>query len=180
MNPRRRRLLTALLVAPAMSKAQGTAAGDASKPFFDANFGDLKTELADARTAGKKAILLVYEQEGCPSCTFMRQHILSRSDVQDLYHRHFTNFAVDIFGSLPLKDFNGAGTTEKALAGKAGIRATPTFAFHDLTGTEVVRITGAIRDAGEFKLLAEFVAGGFYKTRKFAEFRQQAPVKTGG
>ncbi len=60
------------------------------------------------------------------------------------------------------------------------MRATPTFAFHDLTGTEIVRITGTVRDPGEFKLLAEFVASGAYKTRQFAEYKQQQRKKTNG
>ena len=59
-------------------------------------------------------------------------------------------------------------------------RATPTFAFHDLSGTEIVRITGAVRDVGEFKLLAEFVASGAYKTRQFAEYKQLQSAKKGG
>ncbi|MDP1536947.1 MAG: thioredoxin fold domain-containing protein [Burkholderiales bacterium] len=159
--------------------AQGTATRDAMTHFFDANTGDLKAELADARAAGKKAILLMYEQEGCPACLYMKQNVLNRVDVQELYRRHFVSFTVDINGSVPLKDFTGRDITEKAFAA-AKARATPTFAFHDLTGAEIVRITGAVRNVGEFKLLAEFVASGAYKTRQFAEYKQLLLKKTGG
>lgn len=180
MDNRRRRMLSLLLAAPALASAQGSTTRDAMKHFFDANIGDFKAELADARAGGKKAVLLMYEQEGCPACVWMKQHILNRADVQELYHRHFTNFTVDIHGAVPLKDFAGQDITEKAFAARAGVRATPTFAFHDLTGTEIVRITGAVRDVDEFKLLAGFVAGGFYKSRRFAEHRRQALGKKGG
>lgn len=157
-----------------------TATRDAMTHFFDANTGDLKAELADAKAANKKAVLLMYEQEGCPACLYMKQNVLNRVDVQELYRRHFVSFTVDINGSVPLKDFSGRDVTEKAFASSAKARATPTFAFHDLSGAEIVRITGAVRDVGEFKLLAEFVASGAYKTRQFAEYKQAQSNKKGG
>ena len=152
--------------------ATAAATQDAMTHFFEANTGDLRAELADARAAGKKAILFMYEQEGCPACLYMKQHVLNRVDVQTLYRRHFTIFTIDLFGAVPLKDFKGRDISEKALAAEAKVRATPTFAFHDLDGTEVVRITGAVHDAGEFRLLAEFVASGAYRIRPFAEHRR--------
>lgn len=181
MSPIRRRLihaaLAAVVLAPGLACAQSAATRDAMTHFFDANTGDLKAELADARAASKKAILLMYEQEGCPACLYMKQNVLNRVDVQELYRRHFVSFTIDINGSVPLKDFGGRDISEKAFAAAAKARATPTFAFHDLSGTEIVRITGAVRDVGEFKLLAEFVASGAYKTRQFAEYRQLQPAK---
>ncbi len=147
--------------------------------FFEANTGDLQAELAEARAEGKKAVLLMYEQEGCPACLYMKQHVLNRVDVQALYRKHFVSFTVDIHGAVPLKDFGGREIREKAFAAAAKVRATPTFAFHDLNGTEVVRITGAVRDIEEFKLLAEFVASGAYKARTFAEHRQLYLKKSG-
>lgn len=140
--------------------------------FFDANTGDLQAELADARAAGKKGILLMYEQEGCPACLYMKQNVLNRVDVQTLYRKHFTIFTIDLFGAVPLKDFKGRDIIEKAFAAEAKVRATPTFAFHDLSGQEVTRITGAVRDVNEFKRLAEFVAGGTYKDRQFADYNR--------
>jgi thioredoxin-related protein len=173
-------LAITLLCLPGFAIAQGSATRDADTHFFDANTGDLKAELGEAKTAGKKALLLMYEQEGCPGCLFMKQNILNRVDVQDLYHRHFISFTVDINGSVPLKDFGGRDITEKAMAIRSKTRATPTFVFHDMTGTEIVRITGTVRDVGEFKLLGEFVASGAYKLRPFAEHKQLQLKNKGG
>lgn len=174
-------LLAVLLLAHlGFAAAQGTPTRDAMTHFFDANTGDLKAELADAKAANKKAILLMYEQEGCPACLYMKQNVLNRVDVQELFRRHFVSFTVDINGSVPLKDFAGRDVTEKTFAVAAKARATPTFAFHDLAGTEIVRITGAVRDIEEFKLLAEFVASGVYKTRQFAEHRRLHLQNKGG
>jgi thioredoxin-related protein len=152
--------------------AQSAQTRDAMTHFFDANTGDLKAELAEAKAAGKKAILFMYEQEGCPSCLYMKQHVLNRVDVQQIYRRHFVNFTLDIHGAVPLKDFAGRDITEKAFSAAAKVRGTPTFVFHDMSGAEIARVVGAVRDIDEFKMLAEFIAGGTYKIRTFAEHKQ--------
>jgi len=165
---------------PAAKAAEGAAeTRDARTHFFDANTGDLKAELADAKKAGKKGIFFMYEQEGCPACAYMKANVLNRVDVQTLYRKHFVNFTIDLFGAVPLTDFNGKDITEKAFTNAAKIRATPTFAFHDLDGKEVTRITGAVRNVEEFKLLAEFVASGAYRNMQFAEYKQLNLKKKG-
>ena len=53
-----------LLCAPML-----TAAAEGRDPytyFFNPHTGDLKVEVADAKKAGKKAVVLMFEQEGCP------------------------------------------------------------------------------------------------------------------
>lgn len=178
-----RHALVCLLLAgsaPGWAATPAVATRDAMTHFFDANTGDLKAELADAKAANKKAVLFMYEQEGCPACLYMKQHVLNRVDVQELYRRHFVSFTVDIHGAVVLKDFGGRDITEKAHAANAKVRGTPTFVFHDLTGAEIVRISGAVRDVDEFKLLAEFVATGAYKTRQFAEHKRLQQKQKGG
>lgn len=157
-------LCTALPAAAAQTR-------DADDHFFQLNTGDLKSELADAKKTGRKAIFFMYEQEGCPSCLYMKKNVLNRVDVQDYFRRQFMNFSIDINGAVPIRDFAGRDTTEKAYASSLGIRGTPTLVFNDLEGREIVRITGPIRDAAEFMLLGEFVASGAYKTRTFAQYK---------
>jgi thioredoxin-related protein len=144
--------------------------------FFDPHLGDLKADLGDARKAGKKAILLVFEQEGCPGCLYMHRNILSRTDVQQFYHQHFYSFAIDIHSAVPLRDFGGRDSTEQGYSRLIGVKGTPTFAFYDLEGAEVVRMTGVIREPAEFMLLGEFVASGAYKTSRFADYRRKGKL----
>lgn len=154
--------------------APDTGTRDAMTHFFDANTGDLKAELADAKASGKKAILFMYEQEGCPACFYMKQNVLNRVDVQNLYRANFASFTIDIHGAVPLKDFSGRDISEKAFAARTKIRATPTFVFHDLGGAEIARVVGSV-EVDEFKLLAEFIASGAYKTRQFAAYKKSPP-----
>lgn len=145
---------------------------DPEDHFFNLNSGDFKTEAADAKSAGKKAILVMFEQDGCPGCLYMKQNVLSRVDVQDFYRRRFVNFSINIFGAVPIKDFAGRDYTEKSFSQATGIKGTPTFLFYDLNGAEAARIVGPVKSVEEFMLLGEFVASGAYKTRKFAEYLQ--------
>jgi len=147
--------------------------------FFALNTGDLKAELADARADKRMGILVFFEQEGCPGCRHMKEHILNRRDVQDYYGRHFVSLAVDINGSVPLRDFNGRDSTEKGYAQSTRIRATPTFVFHDLAGREIVRIVGPLQTPEEFLLLGQFVSSGAYKTRTFAQYKLDKPTLKG-
>jgi thioredoxin-related protein len=143
--------------------------------FFTLNMGDLEAEVAEARTSGRQALLVMFEQEGCPGCAHMRRNVLSRGDVQDYYRKHFVNLTVDIHGSVPLRDTTGRDATEKSYAQGAKVRMTPTFVFYDLNGAEIVRFVGPLETAEEFILLGQFVATGAYKKSSFAQYRTQKP-----
>jgi thioredoxin-related protein len=142
-----------------------------TSPFFALNTGDLRAELADARSDGKRGLLLFFEQEGCPGCRHMKQAVFPRKDVQDYYRQHFVSLAVDIYGSVPITDFAGRQVSEKGYAQALKIRATPTFVFYDLSGAEIVRIVGPLQTAEEFLLLGHFVTSGAYKSRSFAQYK---------
>lgn len=153
---------------------------DPDQHFFNLNTGDLQAESADAGKSGKKAILVMFEQEGCPGCLYMKRNVLNRVDVQDFYRERFVNFSMDIFGAVPVRDFTGRDFIEKSYAQALHVTGTPTFAFYDLNGTEIVRILGLIRDPDEFLLLGEYVASGAYRSSKFTEYKQSQRRKTGG
>lgn len=161
-----------LLITAASTTCATAASGD---NFFSLNMGDLKTELADARAEGKRGVMLFFEQEGCPGCRHMKQNILNRGDVQSYYGRNFVSLPIDIYSSVPLKDFAGRDFTEKTYAQSLKIRATPTFVFYDLSGAEIVRVVGPAQTPQEFLLLGEFVTSGAYKKSTFAQYKAAAP-----
>jgi thioredoxin-related protein len=169
----------ALLLAFAALPAVAADTRDPYTHFFNPHTGDLKAELADAKTSGRKAVFIMFEQEGCPGCIHMRNHVLNRPDVQKFYRERFLNLSIDIHGAVPLADFAGRNVTEKDYARSQAVKGTPTLVFHDLDGKEAVRILGVVQEAAEFILLGEFVASGAYKTRKFAEYKQELQRKKG-
>jgi thioredoxin-related protein len=168
-------LLMVIAIAISAPRAADAAETRDAASFFNLNMGDLRTELADARKDGKKALLVMFEQEGCPYCLQMKRNILNRKDVQDYYRANFATLALDIWSSVPVRDLSNREQTEKAFAQSSKVKATPTFVFYDLTGNEVARVAGTLDTPEEFLLLGEFVTSGAYKTRTFTQYKRDKP-----
>ncbi len=146
------------------------APGDA---FFDTSLGDYAAELKTAQQQGKQGVLLVFEAEGCPFCKRMRAQVLSQSDVQQYFRRHFSIFSVDLNGSVPVTDFSGKEQTEKAFARALQVRGTPSFIFIGADGREMTRYVGATRDTETFVQLGRYVAEGHWQKTTFEKFRSE-------
>lgn len=172
------RLLLVLAAFLAVASASAADVRDADR-FFNLNTGDLKAEAGDAKRAGKKAILIMFEQDGCPGCLYMKTNVLNRADVQKFYRERFVNFPADIYGAVPIRDFAGRDHTEKSYAQALRVNATPTFVFFDPDGNEAARIVGPVKDAAEFLLLGEFVASGAYRSTRFTEYKQSRRKERG-
>lgn len=146
---------------------------DAEANFFDMKMGDFKNELATAKKEGKTGILIMFEQVDCPFCYRMKHTILNQGEVQDYYHQHFLIFLVDIRGSIPMEDFNGKETTEKAFGVEHRVYGTPVFDFFDLEGKLITRFPGTAKDVNEFMLLGKCVVEGACKTTSFTVYKKQ-------
>lgn len=167
------------VAALALALASGAAlARDPMDHFFHPFLGDLQAELAEARATGKRGLMIMYHFEDCPACKWMKAHILSREDVQAYYRERFHLLPIDTLGAVPITDFAGKAWTEKAYARSIPIRGTPTFIFYDLEGRPVAQHVGRVADAGEFMLLADFVASGAFRGQTFAEYRTRVKQTT--
>ena len=158
-------LSLACLLAPAAAQATGW------ESFFQPTDGNLRAELEDARAAGKRGVLLVYQQDPCPYCERMKENILSRPDVQQWFGARFAAFSVDIRGSVEVIDFAGRRTTESRFARGALVRGAPAVDFYGLDGELLARVPGEIHDWRTFLALGEWVAQGAHATQSFEQFR---------
>jgi thioredoxin-related protein len=153
-----------------------SAAAQAAEPwegFFDPFLGDLKGELADARAAGKKGVVVMYHFEECPYCRRMKQQVLSRPEVQKQFRRDFTVIAIDTRGAQPVTGIDGRTLPEKELARRLAVRATPTFDFYAPDGELMYRQVGGLFDVAEFLLLERYVAIGAFRSQTFAQFKEK-------
>lgn len=162
-------LLGLLQALPALAEVR-----DPSVHFFQPKLGDLHGDLDIARQEGKLGVLLMFEMDDCPFCHRMKATVLNRADVQDYFRRHFLIYSIDTKSDVPITDFQGKETTEKAFALAQRARATPVFVFYDLEGQPVARYTGATKTAEEFLLLGRYVVEGAYKTMPFNVYKRQA------
>jgi thioredoxin-related protein len=163
-------LILLCLLVPVARAASAAEYRDPIDYFFHPFLGDLKAEAADAKKAGKKAIVVMYEFDDCPYCARMKREVLSRPDVQGFYRSRFQLFQIDTRGDQEITGFDGKTLIEKEFARAAGVRATPTFIFYGLDGTPLVTQRGALYDPKEFMLLGEYVASGAYRSRSFAQY----------
>lgn len=173
MNVLRRIALASLLavcVLPLAARAQADARRDAMQHFFVASLGDYPADLAEARKAGKQGVFAMFSWDECPYCERMKKNVLSLPEVQQYYRDRFLPLMVDTRGAVPIVDFNGRQTTEKAFSTDQGVKATPTLVFYDLSGRPLYRHVGEIRDAATMIRLGEYVSSGAYKNQKFADY----------
>ncbi len=167
-------LLAVMFVASfAVAPAFGEELRDASA-FFDETFGDLSEEAEQARLEGKVGVLLMFETDDCPWCKRMKETVLNRARVQDLYREHFRIFSLNTEGGTMVTAFDGSELMEKDFALKYNrVRATPVFVFFDPDGNLLAKYTGAVKNVDEFVLLAEFVIEGHYKEMRFNNFKRE-------
>ncbi|MBK8064103.1 MAG: thioredoxin fold domain-containing protein [Betaproteobacteria bacterium] len=166
------RLLVTLYAALALLvPAAGAGAAEAWERFFTKGLGDYKAELADARAAGKKGLVFVYQQDPCPYCERMKARILSLPEVQKAYGAHFAAFSIDVRGSVEITDFAGRRTTEGRYAREALVRGAPALDFYDLEGRLLARVPGEIDDPKTFLALGDWIASGAHARQTFEQYR---------
>lgn len=163
-----------------LATALSAATRDPGQYFFDSTFGDFAEELENARSEGKKGILLMFEMDECPFCHRMKTTVLNQPEVQDYFKANFMIFPVDIEGDVEIHDFAGNAMPQKDFALKVHrVRATPVFAFFDLDGNMVARYTGATGDAAEFLWLGEYVVQERYKDVTFPVYKRERQAAAG-
>lgn len=154
---------------------------DPYKFFFSDTFGEFNEELIIAKEQGKKGILIFFEMDECPFCHYMKTNVLNQPSVQAYFREHFLNFSVDIEGDIEIVDFQGVSKTQKVFAGKDNrVRATPVFAFFDLTGKRMSRFIGRTSGVEEFMLLGKYVAEGHHEKMPFLKYKRMQKNESKG
>lgn len=141
--------------------------------FFDQGFGDFSEELETAKEEGKSGVFIFFEMDECPFCHRMKTTVLNQPEVVSFYKKHFKIFMINIDGDVEMTDFQGNVTTQKEFSFKQQrVRATPVFAFFDLSGKRVVKYTGPTSSVEEFIWLGEFMLNGGYKKSSFTRYKR--------
>jgi thioredoxin-related protein len=162
---------------------------DPETHFFEQGFGELnlKDELAQAKAAGKRGVIIMFDDPDCPWCHKMKTTVFNQVRVQDAVRRDFRVLHVNTRGGESVVDVNGKQMLEKEFAEQVHrVRATPVFLFLGLDGQILTRYTGATRDVDEFLWLAEYVASGEHGKRPFVVYKREreqgagAPSRRGG
>ncbi len=141
-------------------------------------FKDLREDLAEAKSEGKRLVLLV-EQRGCIYCTKMHQEVFPREEIDSYIRDHFFVVQMNLFGDVEVTDFDGEVLTEKQAAGKWGLLFTPTILFlpedvpegHSAAQAAVATMPGAFGPGTTLDLLT-WVREKRYATEEDASFQK--------
>lgn len=105
-------------------------------------FLDLKEDVAEAQKAGKKGLVVIFEQPGCGSCQRLHEVNFQDQELVGYITEHFDVMQINMYGDNLVTDFDGEELSEVKFSEKLLINFTPTTVFFDLTGKEVFRIPG--------------------------------------
>jgi thioredoxin-related protein len=157
--------------------------GRYTQSWFLLSFLDLKEDLAEAASQGKRLALL-WDQRGCPYCQEMMNVNLADPDVNNYIREHFNVVQLDLYGSREVTDFDGEVLSEKALARKYGVLGTPTIIFAPPTvagvegkkgrAAEVARMPGYFKP-GHFEAMFAYVFDRAYEKQSFLAYLRARP-----
>ncbi len=172
----RRSFVLGALAAPIVGSLPASAAPSAEllpKPAMDKrgfyiedwlhnSSGDLGQDVAIAKAAGKPLAIL-WEMVPCPFCTQLHEEVLVIPEMRAYVAERFYTMRLDMRGTEPVVDFNGAHRSQRDIASARRVLGTPTFSFLDGNRKELARLQylpQKIMLAG-FQFIDE---GGYLKT----------------
>ena len=142
--------------------------------WFTQSFLDLREDLAEALTQGKKGIIVYFGQRDCAYCeALMEVNFGSEADIIDYTRSHFNVIPLDIWGSRKLVDMNGEAISENAYAERERTNFTPSMLFYTEGGVEALRLRGYYPPY-RFRAALEYVAGGFYESESLRDYFARA------
>ena len=124
---------------------------------------DIPGEVSAAAEEGKRLVIM-FQQTGCPYCAKMRARVFPDPKVVEFYSKNFVLIYSNIRGDLPVVAPDGKEMSEKQLARKLRVRATPVLMFFNKDGSEALKVTGFL-DAERFNKAGQFVLDGTDKAK---------------
>jgi thioredoxin-related protein len=181
----------AMAAGPARAAAVMTDDGFYREDWFIDSFLELGDDLKGA-AARRKQFAVIWEQRGCPYCRDTHLINFAQKHIETYIRGHFEIIALDIHGSRVVTDFDGQKLGERQLAGKYGVRGTPTIQFfanlNDLghkapRDREVNRIEGYLAPKDFLRMFA-FVGERAYERGSLRDFLRApslpSPASRGG
>ena len=124
-----RTLATALILLATPALAVEIGDDGLHKPtWLRDTFKDLREDLAEANTEGKR-LLIIVEQRGCIYCTKMHEEVFPLPAIDALIRDSYFVVQLNLFGDVEVTDFDGTTLPEKEMALRWGVMFTPTMIF---------------------------------------------------
>lgn len=121
-------LVTALAMSLPVAAAELGDDGLHKPTWLRDTFKDLREDLAEANTEGKR-LLIIVEQRGCIYCTEMHEQVFPDPTVDALIRDSYFVVQMNLFDDVEVTDFDGTTLPEKDMAVRWGVLFTPTMLF---------------------------------------------------
>lgn len=141
--------------------------------WFKESFLDLRDDLKEAVTAGKKGIIVYFGQQRCAYCQKLMQVNFGLNDIVNYTRTHFDLIPVNIWSVEELTDINGVTLTERQFSVREQTNFTPSMIFYDEEGKEALRLRGYYPPY-KFRAALEYVADAHYRRERFARYLERA------
>ena len=136
--------------------------------WFKESFLEIADDVDEASEAGRQ-VMLFFDLNACPYCTRMLEESFNREPNSSYIQTHFDVIAVNIRGDREIAFNDDVSMTEKQLADRLAVFATPALVFLDESNQTVLRVNG-YRAPQRFRQVLEFVATRSYRSASLADY----------
>ena len=141
--------------------------------WFRLSFLQLQEDLQDARTFGKRGLIVYFGQDYCPYCKALIEGNFGMRDIEQYTRKYFDVVAIDIHGTKRVTDFDGDVVSEREYASREKVNFTPTLIFYDTEGREALRLQGYYPPY-KFRAALEYVADAHFQEESFRDYLERA------
>jgi thioredoxin-related protein len=143
--------------------------------WFKTSFLDLRVDLDEALTAGKRGILLFIGARRCSYCKIFLDRVLSDAKIKKRVQSSYDVIGLDIFSNNQLDDVDGKRYQVNEFVTKVKASYTPTLIFYDKRRKRVLRIVGYY-PKDKFERVLDYLQGNHYQKESLRAYLRR---KTG-
>ncbi|MDX2504775.1 MAG: thioredoxin fold domain-containing protein [Gammaproteobacteria bacterium] len=141
--------------------------------WFKRSFLELKDDIQEAVSDGKKGIIVYFGQKHCAYCQALIDKDFGQKDIEAYTRKNFDVIPINIWGSNEVTTPDGQTMTEREYALRENANFTPSLIYYDAQGKKALMLRGYYPPY-KFRAAMEFVERGYYKEESFRSYMVRA------
>ena len=143
--------------------------------FKESPFIELQDDLKNARSKGKKGLMLFFTTEGCSYCDRFIHLALADPKISKLVQKNFISIGMEIFNDADITSPSGESITAKKFAKNEGVQFSPSIIFYGDKGKKLLKLVG-YQSPERFKKVLSFLDKDLYKSESFRHYLKRLDV----
>lgn len=137
--------------------------------FKESPFHDLVEDLDEARSKGKKGLMVLFTTEGCSYCSLFIKRSLGNPEISAAVQKSFDSIGMEIFNDVGMTNPGGVSTTIKQFAKEEGVQFSPTLLFYGEGGKRELRVIG-YQSPERFRVILDYVKGNHFRNESLSNY----------